>query len=143
MSAPDFFFAVNDMFRHLHDEYGKEVLVDYWQNLGREHYRQRNQRWCKGGPQAIAEDWRTYFDHEPGAEVEVTASEDCVSLDIRACPAIGHLRKSGRDIVPYFCEHCDHVCGAQAEAAGYRFERTGGMGSCQQQFVKLNVPGDA
>jgi hypothetical protein len=36
---------------------------------------------------------------------------------------------------PYFCGHCDHVCGAMAEAAGYVFERRGGMSACRQRFV--------
>lgn len=143
MSAPDFYFCVNEMFRHLHDHHGKDVLIDYWQSLGREHYGQRNRAWRKGGPQAVADDWRTYFDKEPGAEVDVTHSDDSVDLDIRVCPAIKHLRDNGRAIVPYFCEHCDHICGAQAEDAGYRFERTGGMGQCKQRFIKLNIAGQA
>jgi hypothetical protein len=29
MAAPDFFFAVNAMFRHLHDRHGMESLVNY------------------------------------------------------------------------------------------------------------------
>ena len=143
MSAPDFFFGVNEMFRHIHDHYGKQALIDYWRKLGAHHYRQRNARWRSGGAAAIAEDWRTYFDHEPGAQVDVTHDDGQVTLDIRACPAIGHLKKHGRDIVPYYCEHCDHVCGAQAQAAGFGFKRTGGMGSCRQQFVRLTTEGDA
>ncbi len=143
MSAPDFFFANNEMFRHLHDRYGKDVLIDYWQNLGRDHYRQRNARWREGGTQEVARDWREYFDNEPRADVEITHDDTSVDLDIRECPAIGHLKRSGRDIVPYYCEHCDHICGAQAEAAGYSFERTGGMGSCHQRFVKLAIKRDA
>jgi len=46
--------AANDIFRHLHDRYGKEALVDYWQRLGRDHYRQRNARWRAGGRVAVA-----------------------------------------------------------------------------------------
>jgi len=141
MSAPDFFFAVNEIFRHIHDQYGKDKLIDYWQSLGRQHYKQRNARWQDGGANAIAEDWRAYFEQEPGAEVDVTNSDRAVDLDIRVCPAIAHLRKHKRDIVPYYCEHCDHICSAQAEAAGFTFERTGGMGSCQQRFVKISVTG--
>ena len=140
MSAPDFYFAVNATFRHLHDRFGKAALVDYWESLGREYYRGRAVRWREQGPAAIAEDWRQYFLNEPRAEVEVVvdgAGVPCVTLDVRVCPAIKHLRDSGREIVPYFCEHCDHVCGAMAQAAGYTFERIGGMGSCQQRFVQL------
>ncbi len=147
MSAPDFYFAVNETFRHIHDNFGKAVLVDYWRSLGRDHYRDRNARWRAGGAAAIAEDWQNYFDHEPGADVSVAVTGSdasaVVELDIRVCPAIAHIRKHDRDLVPYFCEHCDHVCGAQAEAAGYEFQREGGMGSCQQRFVPMSVKGGA
>jgi hypothetical protein len=136
MSAPDFYFAVNAIFRHLHDQYGKEALVDYWRSLGREYYRQRIEKWREGGPEAIAADWREYFAQEPQAEVNVDIQpHNTVVLDVKVCPAIKHLRDHGRDIVPYYCEHCDHICGAMAEQAGYAFERTGGMGSCRQRFL--------
>lgn len=143
MSAPDFYFAVNAIFRHLHDRFGKPALIDYWRSLGTEFYRQRCQRWADQGPTAIVDDWREYFLREPQAEVDVQVlgTGEAVELDVRGCPAIKHLRDSGRDIVPYFCEHCDHVCGAMAESAGYRFERTGGMGVCRQRFTRLTIAG--
>lgn len=141
MSAPDFYFAINSMFRYLHDTYGKEVLVDYWRNLGREYYRHRIENWRNNGPSAIAEDWKSYFQKEPGAEVEVSCDDRSATLEIRVCPAIKHLRDNNREIFPDFCEHCDHVCGAMAEDAGYTFQRTGGMGSCRQVFTKLTVHG--
>jgi hypothetical protein len=136
MSAPDFYFAVNAIFRHLHDNFGKPALVDYWRSLGREYYRDRIERWREGGAQAIADDWREYFLKEPQAEIEAVARGDLAILDIRVCPAIKHLRDCSREIVPYYCEHCDHVCGSMAEAAGYVFRREGGMGACRQTFEK-------
>jgi hypothetical protein len=142
VSAPDFYFVVNATARHICDEYGKDVLIDYWQSLGREYYAKRSAAWREGGAQAIAEDWRQYFLHEPGAEVEVSANDDVAELRVIVCPAIKHLRDSGREIVPYFCEHCDHTCGAMAAAAGFRFQRTGGMGSCQQTFVRAEATGE-
>lgn len=137
MSAPDFYFAINAIFRHLHDQYGKAALFGYWRSLGREYYRRRIERWKEGGTEAIAADWQDYFQHEPGAKVVVTCYPDRVELDVQTCPAIQHLAEQGRSIVPYFCEHCDHVTGAMAEQAGYRFERTGGMGSCLQRLTRL------
>jgi hypothetical protein len=136
MSAPDFYFAVNATARHIHDEYGKDVLVDYWRSLGREYYHARSVKWQVGGLQAIAEDWQQYFLQEPGAVVEVKVAADEVQLDVAVCPAIKHLRDCGRDIVPYFCEHCDHTCGSMAEQAGFHFSRQGGMGSCRQFFTR-------
>jgi hypothetical protein len=136
MSAPDFYFAINATFRHLHDRYGHEALVDYWRNLGREFYRQRIQHWRDGGLQAIVADWRAYFAQEPQADVESVVEGDVAVLNVKVCPAIRHLRQHSRDIVPYFCEHCDHVGGAMAEAAGYEFQRHGSMGTCRQQFIR-------
>ena len=141
MGAPDFFFAVNAIARHLHDRFGKQVLIDYWRTLGREYYRQRIDQWRKGGAEAIARDWREYFSHEPGAEVDVSASHDVVELNVLVCPAIKHLREQQREIVPYFCEHCDHVTGAMADLANCRFDRTGGMGSCRQTITRLTDAG--
>lgn len=142
MSSPDFYFVINATARHIHDEYGKDVLVDYWRSLGREYFAQRTEKWRVGGLQAIADDWSEYFLHEPGAVVETTLKGDAVHLDVRVCPAIKHLRASGREIVPYFCEHCDHVCGSMAHEAGYEFARTGGMGSCHQIFHRHPITGD-
>jgi hypothetical protein len=136
MSAPDFYFVVNATARYIHDEYGMDVLIDYWRSLGREYYAQRVAKWLEGGAQAIAEDWAEYFRHEPGAIVETTFESDAAHLDVRVCPAIKHLRDCGRDIVPYFCEHCDHTCSSMAEQAGFTFIRTGGMGACKQSFVR-------
>ena len=67
MSAPDFYFAVNAMFRHIHDRHGKPALVDYWRSLGREYYAGAIQRWREGGPEAVAAHWRDYFAKEPQA----------------------------------------------------------------------------
>jgi len=142
MSAPDFYFAVNAMFRYLNDTYGKEVLEDYWRCLGREYYAGRVEKWKQGGLETIAEDWREYFSHEPQSQVDVSVlGNESVELDIKVCPAIKHLRDHNRDIVPYFCEHCDNVCGAMAEEAGLSFRREGGMGSCHQSFTRVSVKG--
>jgi hypothetical protein len=141
MSAPDFYFGINAIFRHIHDRYGMDALVNYWRTLGREYYRGRIDHWRVGGTTAVAADWREYFAKEPGAVVDVKDSGGGVELDISVCPAIKHLREHRRDIVPYFCEHCDHVGGAMAEAAGFAYARSGGMGSCQQRFVRLTVSG--
>lgn len=143
MSAPDFYFAVNAMFRHLHDRYGKPALIDYWRRLGREYYASLTAVWRSDGLDAVASHWEAYFRREPQAQVRVTRTDEAVELDVNVCPAIRHLRDCGREIVPYFCEHCDHVCGAMAEQAGLRFEREGGGGSCVQRFIAVTVKGEA
>jgi hypothetical protein len=83
MAAPDFFFAVNAIFRHLHDRHGKDALVRYWRDLGKNYYRSRWQRWRDGGVDVIANDWQKYFAREPGADVTVAAAGDAVDLHVR------------------------------------------------------------
>lgn len=136
MSAPDFYFAAQAIFKHLHDHYGKAALIDYWRSLAREYYAPRIDAWRRGGLAAVAADWQAYFAHEPQAEVEVLSRPTEVELVVRVCPAIKHIVQQGRDVLPYFCEHCDHTCGVMAEAAGLGFERSGGMGACRQRFWK-------
>ena len=134
MSAPDFYFASHAIFRHLHERYGHAALIEYWQALAREYDRDRIAAWKAGGLPAVAADWRAYFAQEPQADVAIVASEREVELTVRVCPAIKHLRDHGREIVPYFCEHCDATCGTLAAAAGLEFQRDGGMGTCRQRF---------
>lgn len=141
MSAPDFYFGVNAIARHIHDRYGKPALVHYWRSLATEYYAGRIARWQTGGLAEIERDWRDYFTREPGACVTVRNSGQAVELDIQVCPAVKHLRDNAREIVPYFCEHCDHTCGAMAAAAGFSFERFGGMGSCVQRFTRVDEAG--
>ncbi len=136
MSAPDFYFANNAIFRHIHDRFGKAALVEYWRSLAGEYYRARIEAWKSGGLATLAADWRDYFAEEPQANVDVVLRDDEVELTVRTCPAIKHLQDHARSIVPYFCEHCDHTCGVMAERAGLTFERIGGMGSCRQRFVR-------
>ena len=41
---------------------------------------------------------REFFAAEPGAEVEVTEADDRVTLYVKVCPAIRHLREHGREL---------------------------------------------
>ena len=121
------------------DVFGKQALIEYWRELGEQYYASRVARWRAEGVKGIAADWQAYFADEPQAKVEITTRDQAVEMDVQVCPAIKHLRESGRDIVPEYCEHCDHTCGAMAQAAGFAFERTGGMGSCVQRFTPVTI----
>ncbi len=82
----------------------------------------------------MADYWRAFFKAEPGGEVEVSAAGSAVTLDIRVCPAIKHLRTHKREIVPCFCQHCYFVTEAMAAPAGFTVRVEGGNGSCRQRI---------
>ncbi len=134
MSAGDFYFAINATFRFIHDTWGKEALVDYWTSMAREYHAGVGARFREGGLDEVRRYWADYFAHEPGGDVVVSQSQAAVEIDVRDCPAIRWLKDGGREIVPYYCEHCHVVSTAIADQAGMRFRLEGGGGVCRQTF---------
>ncbi len=138
VGAGDFYFAVNATFRFIEKRSGREGLRRYWHDMGSTYYAPVTALWRHGGLPAVGRYWRAFFDAEPGAEVGVNVAGDQVSVDVRVCPAIKHLRAHGREIVPCFCEHCYFVSEAAAEPAGFTVRVEGGNGACRQTFVPRN-----
>lgn len=142
VGAADFYFAINATFRFLQARVGLDGLRGYWRDLGAQYFAPVTACWQAGGLGAVAEYWRAFFAAEPGAEVAVTESEDVVTLEVKVCPAIKHLREHGREIVPRFCEHCYFIGEAMAQPAGLTVRVEGGNGSCRQIFFRReNAPG--
>lgn len=141
--APDFYFAIQATFRFVLDRSGLEGLRRYWRDLGRDYFAPVSRQWREGGLDAVAAYWRAFFAAEPGAEVEVARSAGEVTLQVRVCPAIRHLRAHGREILPCFCEHCSVVGEAMAAPAGLSVRVEGGGGSCRQTYRVLEAgPGE-
>jgi hypothetical protein len=134
VSAGDFYFAINATFRFIHDTYGKDALVDYWESMAREYHADLAERFRDSGLEEVRRYWIDYFAHDPGGDVSVSRTEQGVELDVRDCPAIRWLKVGGREIVPYYCEHCRYVSTAIAEQAGMSFALEGGGGACRQVF---------
>lgn len=141
VGAADFYAAVNATFRFIQRRLGHEGLLRYWAELGRSYYAPVTRRWQAGGLPAVAAHWRAFFAAEPGSVVEVTESENEVTLHVHTCPAIKFLRDHDREILPTFCHHCYHVSTAIGEAADIEIRLTGGNGTCTQRFAKTgNFP---
>jgi hypothetical protein len=139
VGAADFYFAINATFRFILKRFGIERLRQYWTDLGSNYMSPVSAGWKRHGLPGVAEYWRAFFRAEPGAEVEVTCKEDAVVLDVRKCPAIAHLRKHKREIVPCFCQHCYFLGEATAAPAGLTVRVEGGNGSCRQTFLKRSA----
>lgn len=143
VGAADFYFAINATFKFIQAKLGSEGLRRYWRDMGEIYYVPVGLAWKAGGLPAVAAYWRAFFKAEPGAEVEVVATHENVTLDVRICPAINHLRTQGREIFPGFCQHCYHVSAAIGTAAGLTVRVNGGNGSCRQIFSRRrdDLPG--
>jgi hypothetical protein len=135
VGAADFYFAINATFRFIENRFGREGLRRYWEALGASYYAPVTTAWKRGGLAAVADYWRAFFAAEPGADVQVDATPDAVTVDIRVCPAIRHLRAHRRGILPCFCQHCYYVSAAAATPAGLAVRVQGGNGACRQTFL--------
>lgn len=140
--AADFYFAINATFRFIHMRFGRVGWLEYLRDMAREYYEPVNKMWRDGGLTAISGYWKAFYAAEPGAEVEVTESAHAVTVEVRQCPAIAHLKKHHRDIVPYYCEHCYLLNNARAEAAGWCMRLEGGDGQCRHTFSRTAAPQD-
>lgn len=134
VGAADFYFAINATFRFILNRLGREGLLRYWRDLGRRYYAPVTERWIERGLDSVAEYQEAFFKAEPGADASVAREAGRVVLTVRTCPAIAHLRRHGREIVPCFCQHCYFVGEAMAAPAGLTLRVEGGNGSCRQTF---------
>jgi hypothetical protein len=132
VGAADFYFAIHATFRFLLERFGLGGLQEYWTDLGRDYRAPVARTWKRLGLAGVARYWREFFAAEPGAEVEVTERPGSVVVDVKVCPAIRHLRASGRELLPCFCQHCYFAGNATAQAAGMALRVEGGNGSCRQ-----------
>lgn len=138
VGAADFYFGINATFRFVQAKFGLEGLRRYWCEMGRSYFAPVTEGWRGGGFGAVAKYWRAFFAAEPSAEVEVEERGNSVTLNVRVCPAIAHLRAHGREIVPRFCEHCYFVSQAMAAPAGLTVRVEGGNGACMQRFSRAD-----
>src|SRR5262249_13509349 len=123
-------------FRFVLARFGPDGLRKYWTELGTRYFAPVTANWKTGGLVAVANYWRTFFVAEPNAKVDVQQTADTVTLDVKVCPAIKHLRESGREIVPCFCQHCYFISEAMASPAGLTVLIEGGNGACRQTFLR-------
>lgn len=135
VGAADFYFAINATFRFIEAKLGRDGLRAYWTDLGKKYYSPVSASWQRGGLPAVADYLRAFYKAEPGAEVEITIKPESVTLDVKVCPALKHLRAGGRQIVSSFCEHCYFTSEAMAAPVGMTVRIDGGNGSCRQTFL--------
>lgn len=130
--AADFYFAINATFSHILDNYGPDALHAYWEGLGEQYQEPVWKLWVDGGIPAVERYWADFFRVEPSGDVSVDSDGETVTIDVRVCPAIAHLRANGREMVDQFCQHCVVVGNACARQAGLRIDVDGGNGRCVQ-----------
>ena len=139
VGAADFYFAIYATFHFILKKMGADGLRRYWTDLGTRYFATVTKQWQQGGLAGVADYWRAFFAAEPGAQVKVSHTDEVVTLEVKVCPAIKHLRENGREIIPCFCQHCYFINEAIAAPAGFTARVTGGNGACRQTFYKRDA----
>ena len=139
VGAADFYFAINATFRFILKKFEVVGLRQYWSDLGTRYFAPVSAAWKVQGLDGVAQYWKAFFAAEPDAQVEVSRAKDSVTLDVKVCPAIRHLRKGQREIVPCFCQHCYFISEAMAQPADLTVRIEGGNGSCRQIFSRRDA----
>jgi hypothetical protein len=134
VGAADFYFAINATFRFILTRFGLEGLRRYWKDLGSGYFAPVSDRWKAKGLSGIEEYFGAFFNAEPDAKVEIRRSDTMVTVEVKDCPAIRHLRMLDREVVSCFCQHCYFINEAIASPAGFTARVEGGNGSCIQTF---------
>lgn len=87
----DFHASVLDGYNYVRETYGESAIREVVGNFARGVHRSMHEKLVWGDTSELAEFWRYYFGRE-GGEFAIEESPAGVTLTVRACPALAHLK---------------------------------------------------
>ena len=133
----DFHGILSYCIQHIYEKYGEQEMVECLRQVARNVYGPLTKALRKDGLSALERHWRNIFTIEE-ADFELYYEDDMLVLNIRKCPAIGHMKSRGYKIFKEYCEHTrianEEICrlAGYACSVAYNQER----GCCLQRFWK-------
>lgn len=118
----DFHSSVNMGIDYLGEQYGKDVLVDYL-NLYTEHvYDAVLQNVRRKGLKAIDEFIKDTYKKEKAEDlIETKLSDNLLIIKIESCPAVKHLRETGREVSKWYVYTTTAIMEKLAAECGAKF----------------------
>lgn len=119
---PDFHSSMNMGVEYMATTYGEAVLEDYLAQFTKSVYRKWIERIKKEGLSAIRDMILDTYEKEHAPEAVQTRLEDGVlSVTVYWCPAVRHLKKTGREISAWYPSTTSVVMQTLAEESGLVF----------------------
>jgi len=119
---PDFHSSLNMGIHYLGENFGEKALIDYLTRYTKNVYKKVLAAVEKDGLAAIEENiLETYAKEKASDAVKTERTDDTLTVTVSYCPAVRHLRKTGRDVTKWYPYTTSVVMSVLAEAAGYRF----------------------
>ncbi len=137
---PDFHSSLNMGLAYVGDKFGEEVLVDYLTRYTKNVYAKVIAAAKTEGLAAIEANILGTYEKEKATDaVKTELSADGLTVTVSYCPAVKHLRKTGRDVTKWYSHSTTVVMSVLAEAAGYKFTMDSyneATGAAQYRFHK-------
>jgi len=99
----DFHKALNHALIYLEHRYGEEAVRAYLHDFSAAYYAPLAADLKKRGLAALQEHFQHLYDLEGGdATIEMLPNPERLSITIRSCPAVAHIRAAGDSVSPLF-----------------------------------------
>ncbi len=119
----DFHSSLNNGIHYLGDKYGEDVLCRFLQSFTEKVYQKLIVDIQKRGIDAIKDKVIETYQKEKSIDVLQIRQEDGKTVfDIEYCPAVKHLRDTGRTVTPWFKYTTTVIMQTLAKHAGLTFE---------------------
>ncbi len=118
----DFHSSMNMGIHYVGENYGLEAVREYLTRYTKNVYRPVIADIKNRGLAALADKIQdTYCKEKAEDALELTLTEDSLLVNIHYCPAVKHLRATGREVSPWYRYTTEVVMEVLAEAGGYGF----------------------
>lgn len=118
----DFHSSLNNGLEYLGSKYGEEVLTDYLTTYTENVYKKVIEDIKVRGLEAIADKIRDTYKTEKCEEVlKISKSDNSLTVQIEYCPAVKHLKDTGRTVTKWFSYSTSVVMATLAKYAGKEF----------------------
>jgi len=119
---PDFHSSMNMGVDYLAVTYGEAALADYLQRYTKAVYRKRMETIKQEGLAAIRDMILDTYEKEHAPEaVETVLENDALTVTVHWCPAVRHLRKTGREVSRWYSWTTSVVMETIAAECGFGF----------------------
>jgi hypothetical protein len=99
----DFHGALSTGIDYLHRHYGPEAVREYLHQFAADFYAPLTGALKQRGLIVLKEHFEKIYQLE-GGQIEIQFSDDEMTLTVKACPAVEHLRKEGYPVAELFYE---------------------------------------
>lgn len=105
ISCTEFIWTYNELFKFLHERYGKQSVIDFWIGISDHFLGNLDDLVARKGIQGMKKYW-THTLTEEGAEYVMTVKENTFIIDMHRCPSVGLLNEGPAERYADYCEHC-------------------------------------